>query len=154
MVHRPNAHVLSFFLVLIVANDVALAVGVNNVPVARIRYDEPALAAARSKPILCRDHALVAPARDAYIRVVLLRAVNVTRIGVVGRDVIKLRGRLVVLRRPGLAPIHRDTGAAVVRVADPIWILRINPEPVMIAMTRRQEIEGLRAIHRLECASI
>src|SRR5438067_12469983 len=137
MVHRPNAHVLSFFLVLIVANDVALAVGVNNVPVARIGYDEPALAAARSKPILCRDHALLAPACDAYIRVVLLRAVNVIRIGVVDRDVIKLCRRLVILRRPGLATIHRDTGAAVIGVADPIRILWINPEPMMIAMTRR-----------------
>ena len=65
MVHRPNAHVLPFFLVLIVSNDVAFAVGINNVPVARIGYDEPALAAPGHKPILCRDHALVAPARDA-----------------------------------------------------------------------------------------
>src|SRR5438552_12445932 len=109
MIHRPNAYVLSFFLVLIVSNDVALAVGVNNVPVARIGYDEPALAAPRNKPILCRDHALVAPARDAYIRVVLLRPVDVIRIAIVGRDVIKLRRRLVILRRPCFAAIDRKS---------------------------------------------
>src|SRR5438034_11818811 len=106
MIHRPNAYVLSFFLVLIVSNDVALAVGVNNVPVARIGYDEPALAARRNKPILRRDHALGAPARDAYIRVVLLRAGDVIRIGVVGRYVIELRRRVVILRQPFFAAIE------------------------------------------------
>src|SRR5205823_12692729 len=95
MVHRPHAHVLSFFLVLIVANDIALAVGINNVPIARIRQDEAALPAPRNKPILRRDYTLLAPARDPNIRVVLLRPVNVIRISVVSRDVIKLRRRLV-----------------------------------------------------------
>src|SRR5207249_8439223 len=150
MVHRPHADILSFFLVLIVSNDVALAVGINNVPVARIGYDEAALAAPGNEPILCRDYTLLAPARDANVRVVLLRAVDVIRIGVVSRDVIKLCGRLVILRRPSLAAVHRDTGAAVVGVADPIRILRIDPEPVMIAMTRRQESERLGAVHRFE----
>src|SRR5207249_8679754 len=69
MVHRPHTDVLSFFLVLIVANDVAFAVGINNVPVARIRHDEAALAAPGNKAILRRDDTRFAPARDAYIRV-------------------------------------------------------------------------------------
>src|SRR5207249_11685674 len=88
MVHRPHTDVLSFFLVLMVANDVAFAVGINNVPVARIRHDEAALAAPGNKPIPRRAHALVAPARDAYIRVVLLRAVAVIGIGGGGRDLV------------------------------------------------------------------
>ena len=63
---------------------------------------------------------------------------------------IELRGRLIILRRPGFSAIRREAGAAVVGVADPIRIFWINPEPVMIAMARRQKIEGFRAIDRFE----
>ncbi len=72
----------------------------------------------------CRaDRAPVGAAGDADIRVVLLRAVNVIGERVVYRHVIKLRGRLVVLRRPSLAAVGGNAGAAVVRVADAIRIL-------------------------------
>ena len=93
-----------------------------------------------------------AAARDADIRVVLLRAVDVIRKRVVDRDVIELRGRLVLQRRPGLAAIDRDARAAIVRVREPMRIFRIDPESVMIAMARGQELECLAAIDRAERA--
>src|SRR5438046_10717505 len=140
IVQRPHTHVLSFVLFLIVSSDVALIVGINNAPAARIRHDKAALAAPRHKPVLRRDYTLIAPACDTYIRVVLLRTINVIGVSIVSRDVIKLRRGLIILCRPGLPAIYRDTGAAVVDVAAPIRIFRVNPEPVMTAMTRGQQL--------------
>ena len=119
-------------------------------PVARIRQDEAAFAVAGFEPIRRPDRAPVRAAGDAELRVVLLRSVNVVWKSVVHGDVIKLRGRLVVLRRPGFAAVDGNARAAVVGVPDPIGILRINPEPVMIAMTCRQQVKGLAAIDRMK----
>ena len=110
-------------------------------PVARIRQNETAFAAAGLKPIFAPDHARVSPARDADVRVVLLRAVDVIRKRVVDRNVIKLRGRLIVLCRPGFAAIGRDAGAAIVRVREALRIIRIDPKSVVIAVPRRKERE-------------
>src|SRR5438477_5553629 len=150
VVQRPDAYFLTFFRALIVTSDVALVVRINNVPVACIGYDKAAFAPAHHKPILCRNYTRVTPARDPDARVVLLRTINVIRVRVVGRDVIKLCGWLVALRRPGLPTIHRNTGAAVVGIADPIRVFRIDPEPVVVAMTRRQEGTRCCAVDRLE----
>src|SRR4029450_5861545 len=132
-VKRPHTHILTFFLIFIVASDVARAVGINNVPVTRIRGDKPALSTSGDEPILRSNYTFLAPARDSNVRVVLLRTVDVIWISVVRRDMIKLRGRLIVQSRPGLAAIHRNAGAAVVGVADSIRIFRINPGPVRVA---------------------
>ena len=102
---RPDAHVLILLLTFFVTRDVALAVRINDVPIARIRQNKSAFTAARNEPILRANHARVRATRYADIRVVLLRAINVIRIRVVHRDVIKLRSRLIVLSRPGFAPI-------------------------------------------------
>src|ERR1700730_3369884 len=61
---------------------------------------------------------------------------------------IKLRGRLIVLCRPGLAAIDGNADAAIVRVADAVRISRINPKPVMISMSRGEQREIFSAIHR------
>ena len=141
VVHRPDTDVLILLLRFVVADDVSLAVGINDVPVARIGQNETAFAAAGLKPIFAPDHTRVSPARDADVRVVLLRAVDVIRKRVVDRDVIKLRGRLIVLGRPGLAAIGRDAGAAIVRIRKALRIIGIDPEPMMIAVPRRKERE-------------
>jgi hypothetical protein len=62
--------------------------------------------------------------------------------------------RLVILRRQVLPPSIEILAPPSLALPHPIRIFRINPEPMMIAMTRRQEIEGLRAVHRFECAGI
>ena len=43
---------------------------------------------------------------------------------------IKLRGRLVVLRSPVLAAVRGDAHAAIIRIANAIWIIRIDPDQV------------------------
>ena len=83
-----------------------------------------------------------------------MRTVNVIRKRIVDRDVIELRGRLIVLRGPGFPAVNRDTGAAVIRVADTIRILRIDPKTVMISVTRREQVKCLAAINRFEGAGV
>ena len=117
-------------------------------PVARIRHHEAAFAAGGLEPILPPDRAPVGAAGDADVRVVLLRAINVIWERIVHRHVVKLCRGLIVLRGPTLAAVSSDAGAAVIHVGDSIRIRGINPQPVMIAVTRGQEIESFSAIHR------
>ena len=154
IVQRHRTDVLIVFFGFVVARDVAFAVGINDVPVARIGNYEPALAAAGLIPILAADHSRIRAARNANIRVVLLRAVNVIRKRVVDCDMIKLRGRLVVLSGPAFSAVDRDAGAAVVRIANPIRILRIDPETVVIPVSRRKQIKRLPAVDRSERARV
>ena len=141
IIHWPNAYILPVFFILIVANNVAFAVRIDHVPVARIGDDKAAFSTAGDEPILAPDYTGVPAAGDADIRIILLCAVNVIGKGVVDRDVIKLRRRLIILRGPGLAAVHRNACASVIRVADTICVLRINPETVMIAVTGRKQIK-------------
>src|SRR4051794_23932800 len=104
-------------------------------PIARIRNNESAFAIAGHEPVGRPDRTPIRAARNGEVTVVLLGPVNVVREGVVDRDVIELRGRLVVLRCPCLTAISRNAGPAVVCVPNAIRILWINPEPVVIAMT-------------------
>ena len=69
---------------------------------------------------------------------------------VVHSDVVKLRGRLIVLRCPVFTAVCRYAGAAIAHVGDAIWIRRIDPETVMIAVTRGQESEIFSTIDRFE----
>src|SRR4030095_12106123 len=119
-------------------------------PVARIGNDKAALAAPGLEPVFARNYAALAAARDADVGVVLWRAVDVIRKRIVHGDVIELRRRLVIHCRPGLAPIDRDAGAAVVGIRDSLASLRIDPKPVMIAMACWEEVKSLAAIDRAE----
>src|SRR5450432_1343211 len=154
VIERPDTDVLVLLLRFVVARDVALVVGINDVPVARIGHDKAAFAAAGLEPIFAPDHAALAPARDPDVRVILLRAVDVIGKRVIHRDVIELRGRLIVLGRRGLVADDRNAGAAVAGVRDSFRIFRINPEPVMIAVARGEKVEGLAAIDRTEESGI
>ena len=117
-------------------------------PVARIGNDKAAFSAACYEPIRRSNRTPISPAGDADARVVLLRAVNVVRKRVINCDMVELRGRLVILRRPRFAAVGRNVYAAVIRVPDSSWILRINPEPMVISMPRGQQIERFSAIDR------
>src|SRR5437868_210066 len=150
IIDRKWADVLIVLFRFVVARDIALAVRINDVPVARIGNYKTALAVAGWIPIFAADRPGIGAARDANVRVVLLRAINVIRKRVVDGYVIKLRGRLIVLRCPTLAAIDRNARTAVVRVADAIRILRINPQTVMIAMARGKQIKRFAAINRFE----
>src|SRR5262245_39322423 len=73
--HRTN--VLYFFFVFVVPVNETFVVGINDVPVAWIRHNEPAFSATSLEPILTANHSRIRAARNPDIRIVLLRAVNV-----------------------------------------------------------------------------
>ena len=126
-----------------------LVVAVHDVRVAGVERDPAGLAAER-EPVAGLDHAVVAVRQDADRRAVLLRAIDPVREAVVGDHVIELPGRLVVLAAPGLPSVDRQRRAAVIAVDHAARIVGIDPQAVMIAVRRRQEIEGLAAVLRAE----
>ena len=67
---------------------------------------------------------------------------------------IELRGGLVVLGCPGLAAIGGNGGAAVIAIDHALRIIRINPQAVVIAMRRGQQIKGASAIGRAEHSGV
>src|SRR5215211_3740805 len=105
VVDRHRTDVLYFLFVFVVTVDEAFVVRIDDVPVPRIRHDEPAFTATSLKPIFPANYSRVRSARNADIRIVLLRAINVVGERIVYGDVIKLRGRLVVLSSPILAAV-------------------------------------------------
>ena len=119
-------------------------------PIAWIGHDETTLAATCFEPILPPDRAPISAARDADVRVVLLSAVNVVGKRVVHSDVVKLCSGLVVLCCPCFAAVDGDAGPAVAHIGDAIWVRGINPQPVMIAVTRGQESEIFSTIDRFK----
>src|SRR5580704_3134185 len=130
---------------MIVAGDLA-AVGpcVDNFRIGRIGSDVAAFAATDVVPIGSIDPALDAGAGDTYGGVVLLRAVDVIGEAVVDGDVVELRGRLIIFRRPGFRTVGRDGCAAVVSIDQAIGIGGIDPQAMIIAVRR---------VHRRECFS-
>ena len=65
-----------------------------------------------------------------------------------GLDAVRLRGG-IGLRRPARAAIHRHDGAAVVAQDHPRGVVRIDPEIVVIAVSRVDEVVGRAAVGRL-----
>ena len=154
IVEGPDAEILILLPDLVIAGEETLVVRINDVGIARIGDDETALTATGVRPIALLDDATVGPARDAHVRVVLLRAVDVIGEGVVDRDVIELRRRLIALRRPSLAAVHRDARTAVIGVAEACGIFWINPEPVMITVPAGEKRECLAAVHGAKRARV
>src|SRR5437016_11759789 len=154
VIQRPDADVLHFLFIFVVASDVAFLVRMNVVPITRIGHNKAALAAAGDKPIFAADHAGIGATGDADIRIVLLRPINVIWECIVHSDMIELRSWLVVLGRPRFAAIGRDIDAAIIRITDPMGILRIDPETVMVSVPRWQQAESFSAIDRAEKASV
>src|SRR5436853_3078473 len=149
-VNGPYRDDLQLHGVLVEAADEVFGAAVDDVGVARIGDHEAALAAERVIPVALHDGALIIHAGDRDARVVLLGAVHVIGEAIVDRHVIELRRRLIVLRGPGLAAVEGDRGAAVARLDDPVRIARVDPQSVVVAVPRRQEIEGLAAVGRAE----
>src|SRR5262245_38350796 len=146
VIEWQRANVLYFLFVFVVAVNETFVVRIDDVPVARIGHNEPAFAAASLKPILPTNHSRVRATRNSNIRVVLLRAVNVVRKGVVHGDVIELRSRLIVLSRPVLAAIRGDAYATITRICDSVRVCWIDPKSVMISVPCRHEIECLSTV--------
>ena len=141
ILHLPGAMVVAGHHSTVVARD-------HHVVVARVGRNVSAFTTTYVIPVALGDHALVVVRSDAHRAVVLLRAIEIVGERVVGDHVIELRRRLVVLPRPGFAAIHRNGHATVVAVHDALWIRGIDPQSVMVAMRRRQQIEGHAAVAR------
>src|SRR5258707_6607850 len=100
-----RADALRLLRAAIEARVLILSIAVDYFWVARIGNHEARFAAAGRKPVARPDHTLIVEARDGQIGIILLRAVNIIRKLIVGRDVVELARGLVVLRRPGVAAL-------------------------------------------------
>ena len=95
---------------------------------------------------LVGDPAEVGTAGNRERAIVLLRAIHTIGPLVIRNNVVELRCRLIVERRPGAAAVEAHRGAAVVAFDHPHWILRIDPEIVIIAVRRLHLLIGLAAV--------
>ena len=138
----------------VAGDDRRIRARVDNLRIARIRRDVSALTAPDFIPILARDDTVIAVAGNGDSRVILLRSVDAIGPVIVHGHVIELRSRLVVLFRPRLATVDRDRHTAVVAVHDALRIRGIDPQPVMIAMRRGQQLKRLPAISGTKGAGI
>src|SRR5579864_4484280 len=103
---EPGRNVLHLAAVSIEAGEVPVVVaGVNDLRITRVGPVVAGFAAAHGMPLPLADGTLVATAQDRDAAAVLLRGVNPVIEFVVGRHVVELPGRLVVLRRPGGAAV-------------------------------------------------
>src|SRR6266516_8095318 len=142
VIERNGANVLHLlFIFIITYPSLTYVTRINDVPIARIGHDEPALAATSDKPICGSNCAPISPAGDSDVRVVLLRTVNVIRECIVHRHVIELRSRLVVLCRPRFAAVGGNADTPVICISNPIRIWRINPKTMVISVSRWRKME-------------
>src|SRR5450755_2167343 len=88
------------------------------------------------------DLAVVAATGNADRAALLLPSAEAVGEGVVGADVINLRGGLVVPGTPGLPAIHGDDCALVAGDQDDLGIDRIDPDVLVIVATGRAAKAG------------
>ena len=120
----------------------------DHVGIVGANRDVPGLATADREAVGRGDPGDRGAARDGHRGVVLLGTVDAIRRLVIRDHVIELGRRLVVDRRPALTAVERDDRAAVVPVDDPLRIVRVDPEIVMVAVRDRHLHERLAAIVR------
>src|SRR5579859_41425 len=146
-IERPGRDVVDLMRFLVEARDEAVVgAGVNDVGVVGVGNDKAGFAPADFVPIGFVDGALVAAAGDGDGGIVLQRAVNVVRNEVVSSYVVELRGGLIALGGPRLAAVMGDSGSAVVGVDHPVGMRGINPEAVIIAVRRTNDVERVAAV--------
>ena len=150
-----DRHVAEIVGAVIVAGHLtAVGIRVNDLAILGVGRDEATFAAAHGEPILPADHSLVIATGNGDGGVVLLRAVHAIREAVVHRDMIELRGGLIVRCRPCLATVQREAGPAVIAVDQAARVLRVDPQRVMIAVRRGHQVERLAAVGGAERTGI
>ena len=135
--------------------EAALAVGVDDVRVARLRDRGAGLAATGvDEPSL-----FVLGTKGRHARhgnggaVVLLASIEPVGILVVHFDLIELGGGLIELGRPGLTAIESDVRAAVIRLHEVLRIIWIDPHVVAVSVRRTQPRPGHAAVDGLHVLS-
>ena len=86
--------------------------------------------------------------RDRDVRIVLLGTVHPVREPIVRRDPVELRGRLIVLRRPGPTSGEGDRRPAVISQNHPPGVVRIDPQIVRVAVEHGDLREGPASVGR------
>jgi hypothetical protein len=105
------------------------------------------LAAGGGLPVALADRvARRGAAADAQRRVVLLAGEQPVREGVVGRDAVELRGRLVGLRRPVLPAVKAHVRAALVGLHHAQRVGRIDPQIEVVAVRRADRLPAAPAV--------
>src|SRR5205085_5827619 len=110
---------------------------VDDVRVKRVRGDVAVLFRADRSPVAEGYRAVVAAARRPDRAALLLAAVDPIWELVVGRDVVELRGRLVVPTAPGAPAVDRDGRALIRREQDDCGVLGVYPDGVIVVAAGR-----------------
>src|SRR6516225_11121410 len=127
--HRLRSNISDFADVLAVAGEL---LAINNVRVARIDSDAAVFEHTGYAPIAERYFAVVAATFRGDATRFLLAAIDPVGEAVVGRDVKKLRGRLVVPTAPGLPSIHADGRTLVGGKRDGLGVFRADPDALIV----------------------
>ena len=154
IIHRERTDVLVLLGPVIVAGEHVLGVRIDDFRIARIGDDKTAFAAAGRIPVPLADHALVIGAGRGEVGVVLLRAIEPIGEAVIDGDMVELGRGLIVLGRPGVPAVDGDAGAAIIAVDHALWVRRINPKPMVIAVQSRDQFPALAAVGGLEHAGV
>src|SRR5215471_18073812 len=105
-------------------------------------------------PVAFVNRAFIAATLNGYGGVVLLGAINPVVEFVIRRDVVELGRRLVVLRCPSCSAVDCDRGSTVIGFNHALWIRRIDPQFVIVAMRNGQGVEESPAIRRAKNAQV
>src|SRR5258708_6881522 len=117
-----------------------LAVGssaINDAGIGRIRRNVAALTCSGRMPVTEGNGAIIAAAENVYAAAILLRAVNVVREFIVDRNVVELRGGLVVPTAPGVAAIYAHARALIAAKDHALRIAGIDPQSVIVIAAGR-----------------
>ena len=128
--------------------DARVAAAISNRRIARIHGDGRILAPRHRVVVAHADGAVVRAARDRDGAVVLLRAVDAIGKLIVGRDVIELRGGLVLHARPRGTGIERNRGASIIGIDHPPRVPRVNPELVRVTVGHAHHRKRLPSVGR------
>jgi hypothetical protein len=147
---RPRADVFRVSGDAVEANErakVSAAVGYERI--AGIGRDERALAQSDRVPLIRAD-ARADRRADTLVRAFVLRgAENMKRKLVVELHVIELARRLIAIVAPVVTPVDRNRSAAIVSNQQNLWLVRIDPYDVIVAVGYVDVGERLAAVGRL-----
>ena len=130
-------------------SEVALIVSrVHDIRIGRIRRDISRFPTTHGVPIGEIDRPLITAAGYSYCAVVLLRAIDVIGGSIVGNNMIKLRGWLIILTCPRLATIQGDRYTAIVGSNHAPRILGIYPQSMVVAVGYFDFVETAATVRR------
>ena len=141
-------------LVVDTGQEATVASAINDIVIFGVHGDVGRFSPGGLLPILVVDGAAIASVLDSDGGIVLLCGINTIGEGIVGRDPIELRGRLVVIGTPSFPTIVGNLCPAVITDNHTLGVFRGDPEVVMVAMGRIEGIEGFAPVGGLMVAYV